>query len=160
MLQPPFAPHDHQGCVDQALARAQELCAEQGVSLTAQRRLVLRLIWQSHKPLGAYPLMALLETHTGKRVAPPTVYRALEFLLEQGLIHRVHSLNAFIGCSHPGHRHAGNLLICRDCGEAQELDSREIGQAIEAGVAAQGFVAEQLMLEIVGVCHQCRNNAP
>src|SRR3546814_13619005 len=97
-------PHDHDHCVSHALAEADSLCARQGVRLTALRKRVLELVWQSHKPLGAYDILAQLTEQDGRRAAPPTVYRALDFLLENGLVHRIASLNAFIGCNHPEHR--------------------------------------------------------
>ena len=148
--------HNHQHCIDAALARADAICTSAGVKLTAQRKAVLQLVWQSHKPLGAYPLMNQLQQLTGKIVAPPTVYRALEFLLEHGLIHRVHSLNAFIGCDHPGQPHSGQLLICRACGDAQELDSESINASITQLLPANGFSAERIMLEITGLCRNCQ----
>lgn len=150
--------HNHQECINTALTRAKAICAAAGAKLTPQRQTVLQLVWQSHKPLGAYPLMGQLQQLTGKVVAPPTVYRALEFLLELGLIHRVHSLNAFIGCDHPGQPHSGQLLICKTCGDAQELDSRAIDSSITGLLPDNGFKAERVMLEITGVCSKCQGN--
>ena len=98
-------PHDHSHCVTHALGEAESLCTKSGVRLTDLRRRVLELVWQSHKPLGAYDILAVLSEQDGRRAAPPTVYRALDFLLENGLVHRIASLNAFIGCNHPGHAH-------------------------------------------------------
>jgi Fur family zinc uptake transcriptional regulator len=83
------------------------LCAQKGLRLTALRRRVLELVWQSHKPLGAYDILAVLSEQDGRRAAPPTVYRALDFLLENGLVHRISSLNAFVGCDAPGTRASG-----------------------------------------------------
>ncbi len=151
--------HDHQHCIDTALERAKTICAESGAKLTAQRQMVLQLVWQSHKPLGAYALMSQLQQLTGKIVAPPTVYRALEFLLEHGLIHRVHSLNAFVGCDHPGQPHSGQLLICRNCGDAQELDNSALNASIAQMLPANGFVPERVMLEITGLCNTCQAHA-
>ncbi|MEY4590112.1 MAG: hypothetical protein RL497_2188 [Pseudomonadota bacterium] len=147
--------HNHQDCINTALARAKSICAEAGAKLTAQRQSVLQLIWQSHKPLGAYPLMGQLQQLSGKPIAPPTVYRALEFLLAHGLIHRVHSLNAFIGCTHPGQPHSGQLLICRACGDAQELDNAALNTSIRQVLPSNGFFAENVMLEITGLCGGC-----
>ena len=95
-------PHDHSRCVAEALAEAEALCAKQGTRLTTLRKRVLELVWASHKPLGAYDILGVLSEEDGRRAAPPTVYRALDFLLENGLVHRIASLNAFIGCVHPG----------------------------------------------------------
>ena len=103
--------------------RADALCARQGVRLTELRRRVLELVWQSHKPLGAYDILAVLSETDGRR-APPTVYRALDFLQENGLVHRIASLNAFVGCNNPEHSHQGQFLICRTCHTAIELEQR------------------------------------
>ena len=104
-----FDHHDHNLFVDAALACARHLCNERGARLTPLREEVLQLVWQTHKPLGAYALLEQLSAHaapgTRRSVAPPTVYRALEFLREQGLVHRIDSLNAFIGCPHPRQPH-------------------------------------------------------
>jgi Fur family zinc uptake transcriptional regulator len=109
-----------------------------GLRLTALRRRVLELVWQSHKPLGAYDILAVLSEQDGRRAAPPTVYRALDFLLENGLVHRISSLNAFIGCNHPEHAHQGQFLICRECHAAIELEQKSISDAIIASAQMSG----------------------
>jgi len=91
-------PHDHSRCVSHALAEAETICARQGLRLTALRKRVLELVWASHKPLGAYDILGVLSDEDGRRAAPPTVYRALDFLLENGLVHRIASLNAITDC--------------------------------------------------------------
>ena len=152
-------PHDHDHCVSHALAEADSLCARQGVRLTALRKRVLELVWQSHKPLGAYDILAVLSEHDGRRAAPPTVYRALDFLLENGLVHRIASLNAFIGCVHPGELHQGQFLICKACHAAIELELPAISQSIVAGATAVGFAVESQTVEVVGLCAGCQGAA-
>lgn len=149
-------PHDHSQCVSSALADADALCAQQGVRLTALRRRVLELVWHSHKPLGAYDILAVLSEADGRRAAPPTVYRALDFLLENGLVHRIASLNAFVGCSHPEQPHQGQFLICRQCHAAIELDQHDISAAIVGSAASVGFSVESQTVEIVGLCASCQ----
>lgn len=149
-------PHDHRDCVANALSGADALCARQGVRLTALRRRVLELVWQSHVPLGAYDILATLSAEDGRRAAPPTVYRALDFLLENRLVHRIASLNAFIGCTHPDHPHQGQFLICRQCRSAIELESPAIGGAIAQAAADNGFAVEAETVEVVGLCARCR----
>ena len=151
--------HDHSQCVDNALADADALCARQGVRLTALRRRVLELVWQSHKPLGAYDILGTLSEEDGRRAAPPTVYRALDFLLENGLIHRIASLNSFIGCNRPEHSHQGQFLICRACRTAIELSQPSISDAIVAAAKAVGFQVEQQTVEVVGLCSRCQEAA-
>ncbi|RMN79710.1 Zinc uptake regulation protein, partial [Pseudomonas syringae pv. papulans] len=134
-------PHDHSHCVHSAL-EADALCAKQGLRLTTLRRRVLELVWQSHKPLGAYDILAVLSDEDGRRAAPPTVYRALDFLLENGLVHRIASLNAFTGCNHPTHAHQGQFLICRLCHAAIELQHPAISNAVVDAAAGVGFAVE------------------
>ena len=149
-------PHDHSRCVSHALAEAEGLCARQGLRLTALRKRVLELVWQSHKPLGAYDILGVLSDEDGRRAAPPTVYRALDFLLENGLVHRIASLNAFVGCNHPGEAHQGQFLICRNCQTAIELEQPSISQAIVESAKSVGFVVEGQTVEIVGLCASCQ----
>ena len=149
------AEHDHRHCVAQALGQAEAICQARHVRLTSLRRQVLELIWSSHAPVGAYDLLRRL-SREHERAAPPTVYRALDFLLAQGLIHRIESLNAFVGCAQPATSHAGQFLICRDCGLAAELQDRGVDQAIDRGAAALGFVVESRTVELQGLCPGCR----
>ena len=149
-------PHDHSHCVHSALTEADVLCAQKGLRLTALGRRVLELVWQSHKPLGAYDILAVLSELDGRRAAPPTVYRALDFLLENGLVHRIASLNAFIGCSHPEHAHQGQFLICRNCHAAIELEQKSISDAIVSSALDVGFTVEGQTVEVVGLCSGCQ----
>ena len=160
MTQAPLAsrPHDHSHCVSHALTEAESICSRQGLRLTALRKRVLELVWHSHKPLGAYDILGVLSEEDGRRAAPPTVYRALDFLLENGLVHRIASLNAFVGCSHPEHPHQGQFLICRACSAAIELEQPAISDAIVSAAADVGFVVESQTVEVVGLCAGCREH--
>lgn len=152
----PHTPHDHSRCVSSALDTAEKVCARDGARLTALRKRVLELVWQSHKPLGAYDILDTLSREDGRRAAPPTVYRALDFLLDQGLVHRIASLNAFMGCNSPSHPHQGQFLICRNCRVAVELDQPDIALAIHDSAAAQDFQVEGQTVEITGLCAACK----
>lgn len=147
----------HNECINQALESAEEVCKQRGVRLTPLRKRVLELVWQSHKPLGAYDILDMLSREDNRRAAPPTVYRGLDFLLENGLIHRLASLNAYIGCSHPGVVHAGYFMICKVCHNAYELAQHT---AIDAAIAEEalqmGFAVETQTVEIFGICADCR----
>lgn len=147
--------HDHQHCIDHALGSAASLCEQSGARLTKLRRRVLELVWQSHRPIGAYGILEALQAEQGRR-APATVYRALEFLLEQGFIHRIASLNAYMGCSGPGASHGGQFLICSQCGEAVELNDQRISQVIGDSALAAGFHLTSQVIEVVGLCPLCR----
>lgn len=150
--------HDHRKCVADALSTADELCAKRGVRLTDLRRRVLTLIWESHAPVGAYAIMEMLRRE-GRNGMPPTVYRALDFLQEQGLVHRIASLNAFIGCSNPAEAHATQYLICRRCGTVAEIESGAIGGAIAASARELGFDMTGQTVEIAGICRDCLESA-
>ncbi len=146
--------HNHDGCVEQAMQNAQRICRDRGLRLTAQRKRVLELVWNSHKPVGAYDILDGLK-QDGQRAAPPTVYRALEFLIDADLVHRLDSLNAFVGCPDPDVPHSGQFLICRTCRSVTELGDQEITDRIEKSAAGQGFVASHQTLEIQGICQNC-----
>lgn len=151
--------HNHDLCIEEAISAARKLCLQNGARLTQLREQVLELIWQSHKPLGAYALMDMLAEASTRRVAPPTVYRALDFLLEQHLIHRINSLNAYIGCPEPHKQHQNHFLICRECGIATECDNLGLSQQINAAGQGAGFAVESQCLEIVGLCPNCQSPA-
>ena len=137
------------------MSAAEKLCATKGLRFTPLRRRVLELVWSGHKPVGAYALLdQLRDEDLGS--APPTVYRALDFLIEHGLIHRIERMNAFIGCSHPGEAHRGFFLICGVCGNAEELESATVAETIAATAIRRGFAARDMTLEVTGVCADCR----
>ncbi len=150
--------HDHEHCVEDAIAAAEKLCAAKDLRFTPLRRRVLELVWSSHKPVGAYALLdSLRNEDLGS--APPTVYRALDFLIENGLIHRIERMNAFVGCSHPGEAHRGFFLICSECGNAEEIEGDGLSDAISASATRRGFTARDMTLEVTGVCGDCRSAA-
>ena len=139
-----------------AMAQAEQLCRARGVRLTALRRRVLELVLSSDTPQGAYAILDTLRLQDGRAGAPPTVYRALDFLLEQGLIHRLASCNVFIGCCQPTAHHSGQFLICRSCGKVAELDSQPVEKLIREQAQKAGFRVESQMVEIAGYCQQCQ----
>lgn len=148
--------HDHQRCIDDALTAAERVCKERGARLTPLRRRVLELVWESHRPAAAYALLdALKPDHSA--AAPPTIYRALDFLLENGLVHRVQTLNAFVGCDAPEHAHRGFFVICEDCGDAAELEDPALDSAVTETAAKQGFTVHARTLEATGLCHHCQS---
>lgn len=140
--------------VNQVVKRAEDLCRERGVRLTEQRKTVLRLLCVSDKPLSAYELLDRMRGVV-KNPAPPTVYRALDFLLEQGLVHKLESLHAYVGCTHPDHPHASQFLICDDCGEVAEVEDASVAESLKAAGKAIGFRAKRPIVEVLGTCAQC-----
>ena len=153
------ADHDHGHCIATAIERAGELCQRRGARLTALRRQVLEMLWHSHEPQGAYTILETLRDH-GRRTAPPTVYRALDFLLGHGLIHRIESLNAFVGCPTPNQPHSGHFLICHGCGGAAEVNDRRVADALQASAGEIGFKVERETIELRGLCPDCQGVAP
>ncbi|MEH6812044.1 MAG: Fur family transcriptional regulator [Motiliproteus sp.] len=151
-----FNQHDHQNCIDSALETAKKLCRQRSSRLTPVRQRVLELIWQSHHPLGAYQILSQLGEE-GFNSAPPTVYRALDFLLEHGLVHRIASLNAFIGCVSPEQCHHGYFLICRNCGSAQEIKAQNLSGFLHQNAEAAGFKIESETVELSGLCPLCQS---
>lgn len=150
----PYRPHNHDTCIADALSDARAICQRQNARLTATRERVLELIWHSHRPLGAYDVLAML-AQDGHNAAPPTVYRALDFLQQYGLVHRIASLNAFIGCTHAGTRHQGMFLICYHCGNVLELSAPAVAQAIEDAAANVAFKPDNVTVEVSGFCPAC-----
>ena len=148
---------DHGACVESVLEQAETLCRERGARLTPLRRRVLEIIWENHAPLGAYDVLQRMNAEGGRN-APPTVYRALDFLLKHGLIHRIESQKAFVGCATPGNAHKAQFFICRDCGTVAETHSEEIGEAIEASAIRAGFLVETPLMEISGRCKECHDD--
>jgi len=137
------------------MERAEAACARHGVRLTDLRAAVLRLIIEANEPVGAYALLdRLRQSHDNAK--PPTVYRALDFLLAQGLIHRVERLNAFVFCMEEGaHAHPAQFLICGSCGQVKELEDAGVEASIGAASRAAGFIPRRVIVEIEGTCARC-----
>jgi Fur family zinc uptake transcriptional regulator len=146
--------HDHKKCVSEALGTASQLCVVRGVQLTPIRHQVLELIWDSHRAVKAYDLLDRIKP-LQNAAKPATIYRALDFLIEQGLIHRVESLNAFVGCSCSGHQHEQLLLICNNCQEVEERSAPEVMLALSMEIKQADFIGYSKTIEIQGVCGKC-----
>jgi Fur family zinc uptake transcriptional regulator len=125
------------------------------VRLTPQRRQVLRIITRSAAPLGAYEILQQMQPPA----APPTVYRALEFLLRQGLIHRLATLQAYLACDHPGAAHQGQFLICSECGQVEEVQDSDIAQSLDSAASEAGFSRSEEVVELTGRCGRCSGAA-
>ena len=157
--------------LDTTLDRAAAQCARRGAQLTELRRQVLRLVLEAEQPVGAYALLDRLKGLRGG-AAPPTVYRALDFLLEQGLIHKVERLNAYLGCVETGqgghahgtgdgghHDHPHQFLICRRCGATAEISDPAITAALASASADAGFILHRATVEAEGLCADCARSA-
>ncbi len=155
----PFQPtsHQHNKCLKTAIEAAREHCAATGSRLTPLRQKVLELVWQKHEPVKAYDILDQLKREHSSS-APPTVYRALDFLQEQGMVHKIESLNAYIGCGNPADSHqSSQFLICKLCGSVAELDDADIKELLREKAEKLGFDIIGETVEITGSCTHCGN---
>lgn len=150
-----FQPHDHHDCRDRALAEAAAACRERRLNLTPVRAFVLEALLEEHRALTAYELLDRLRA-AGHGSQPPVVYRALEFLVTNGFVHRIERLSAYVACTHGVGEHSAAFMVCRLCRTVAET-----AQQAERGLSAQaertGFVVERLVVEAEGVCARCRD---
>lgn len=144
----------HRHCQEEALAAAESYCQAEGLRFTAVRRRVLELVWDSHTPSKAYDILERLDK--GADSKPPTVYRALNFLQSNGLVHKLNSLNAYIGCHHPNQHEDCYFLICDHCQQVTECCDPLVRQQLQQTLAHQHFLSAHTSLEIQGLCHNCQ----
>ena len=137
------------------VALAESFCGARGARLTPLRRQILELLWESGRPTGAYELIEALKLRDSRPVGPPTVYRALEFLMSQGLVSKIESRNAYVPCSHPERRHNCLFFICSNCGVSVELEDQRLECLITENAALIGFRATRRVVEVEGTCASC-----
>jgi Fur family transcriptional regulator, zinc uptake regulator len=155
----PAPDHDHGRCAADAIVHAERVCRERAQKLTPIRRQVLQALLSSHRPLGAYEVIDEL-AKSMPRPAPITVYRALDFLMGNGLVHRIESRNAFLACAHD-HDAAATVafLICERCGSVGEIPAATMAQSLGAAASAAGFSPKLSVVEITGTCAHCQKAA-
>lgn len=141
----------HKTCVKEALSHAEHVCQDAGARLTKTRKHVLELLWQSHQPRKAYDILADL-ARMDESAKPPTVYRALDFLQEMNLVHKVESLNAYIGCNGD---HAHQYLICQKCGTVTDIHDEAVTNIVREKALKKGFRVTNTVIEIKGHCERC-----
>lgn len=151
-----------QKSIEIIMADAKTQCQHLGVRFTKLRQQVYELILTAKKPIGAYDLLNKMQqaeqtkNTNPKNIAPPTVYRSLDFLLEVGFIHQLNSINAFVPCCHPRGSHMAGFLICNVCENVQELSNDYITQFLTSTKKQTGFAIEQSVIEITGTCQNCQ----
>jgi Fur family zinc uptake transcriptional regulator len=150
-------PHHHDHDASRFIKEVVRASHERGLRLTPLRREVLELVAGSDKPAKAYDLLDQLRERHGN-AAPPTVYRALDFLLENGFIHKLESINAFVYCPHPAQSHQVPFLICDKCSSATEVCDERVADLIRAQALALGFKPQDQTLEVHGICKQCQKS--
>ena len=140
--------------IDEALKKAEIICNKKGVKLTKLRQKVLTLILKNHGYVKAYDLLNDLKKNDAS-AKPPTVYRSLDFLMEHGFIHKIQSLNAFVGCSHPDEHEDCYFLICKECKNIEECCSNKVKKVLTSTSGKNNFSPNQVTLEITGICQDC-----
>jgi Fur family transcriptional regulator, zinc uptake regulator len=152
----PAPDHDHGRCTADAIAHAERVCAKRAQKFTPIRRQVLQALLSSHRPLGAYEVIDEL-AKSMPRPAPITVYRALDFLMENGLVHRIESRNSYLACAHD-HDATSMVafLICEHCGSVGEIPAAPVAQSVNAAARASGFAPKMSVVEIAGTCAHCQ----
>ena len=150
----PFHDHDHAHCAEAVLRRAEDQARDERVRLTPVRRRALEILLESHRAMGAYEVLERLSAE-GFGKQPPVAYRALDFLVEQGLAHRVQRLNAYAACLSPERDHSPAFLICRGCEQVAEAESPELRAALQGLAGAAGFRIERSTVELLGLCARC-----
>ena len=154
----PEPSHDHAHCIDRAMATAERVCAERGRRLTADRRQVLEILLSNHAALGAYDITGRMDW-AGRKPGSYAVYRALDFLEDLGLIHRIKSRNAFVACSDPDGGHGAQFLICTECERIAEIAEPAVFRAVVDAAGRAGFAIAQPIVEIEGLCPHCAGKA-
>ncbi len=155
---PAFAPHDHTQCAGDVLTQVEVQVLNAGLRLTPVRRRTLEILLEAHRALGAYDVLQRLAAE-GFGNQPPVAYRALEFLVENGLVHRIQRLNAFAACMHPGQVHVPAFLICRMCDGVAEAPAAPVRAALDKAATAMGFIIERSSFEALGLCPACQGIA-
>lgn len=145
-----FSNHDHRTCQKAALDRAE------GLRLTKWRRRVLEILLEQHRSMGAYEILERLADDGGKP-QPPTAYRALDYLVEHGLAHRIEKMNAYVACAQPGVCDRAGFLFCKLCHTVAEVQCIEAEDDILRVAAASGFAAERTVIEVEGICADCQS---
>jgi Fur family transcriptional regulator, zinc uptake regulator len=139
----------------EALDAAERVCTRRGVRLTSLRRRILDQILNTDGVIKAYDLIHELSS-ADRSIKPPTVYRSLAFLLDQGFIHRIESLNGFVACNHPGEAHETLLMICDTCGHIHEMHTEDISEALDQAADQEGFAISTKVVELHGLCRGCQ----
>lgn len=147
--------HDHAACIAAAMAHVDAHCAAEGLQLTPVRRRVLEILLEEHRALGAYEILDRLRAE-GMGSQPPVAYRALDFLIRAGFVHRIETLNAFVACTHGGAGHVPAFLICRTCRRVIEAPAEIAGGPLERAAIGAGFAIESAIREAEGLCADCR----
>lgn len=145
---------NHENCISTTINQVEKICAENGLRFTKIRKAVLEIIWESHRPIKAYDILTKI-SNINYSEKPPTVYRALDFLMENGFVHKINSLNSYVGCSHPNEHSDCYFIICSICNEVQECCDSTITKTIKKILNKNTFKHDYIALEVNGQCNYC-----
>lgn len=134
---------------------AEGRCAEKGARLTPARLAAYAEMLACGRPLSAYELIGLLEQRQERKIAPLTVYRHLDFLMQTGLVHRLESTQTFLPCDHPDHAHESQFLLCSSCGHVDEVESPGLETLLSEIADQHGFRPDNAVVEVKGLCGAC-----
>ncbi len=137
------------------IKKIEALCVRNGLQFTPLRQEVAAILADHDKPVGAYEIMDQLAKLKGRTVAPPTVYRTLDFLVENGFVVKIESRQAYMACDDPGHHHHGILLLCSACGRSTEIDNVAVDKVLNETASASHFHLHRQVVEIEGLCQSC-----
>ncbi|MGR3289906.1 MAG: Fur family transcriptional regulator [Paracoccaceae bacterium] len=152
-----FLEHNHRSCCSSALGNADRLAKDSGLRFTPVRRRTLEILLEEHRAMGAYQVLErLAQDGFGKQ--PPVAYRALEFLVENGLVHRISRLNAFVACTQADTAHAPIFFICSSCNIVAEAPVDIVGNALRKVADEIGFFVDGMNIEAVGTCPKCQKD--
>lgn len=147
--------HNHNKCQNEAFKKAEAIADKKGLKLTDLRKKVFDIIWQNHKAIKAYDIIEQLGKLERTQIKPPIVYRTLDFLVENGLVHRIDSINAFVGCTHADQDHECHFLICENCNDVTEICDEELDKKLNKTAKNAKFTVARKNIEILGVCKEC-----
>ena len=134
---------------------AEGRCAEKGARLTPARLAAYAEMLACGRPLSAYELIGLLEQRQERKIAPLTVYRHLDFLMQTGLVHRLQSTQTYLPCDHPDHAHESQFLLCSSCGHVDEVESEGLETLLSEIADERGFRPDNAVVEVKGLCGAC-----
>ncbi len=134
---------------------AEARCQEQGERLTAARLAAYAELLAGQGAMSAYDLIARLEDRQGRKIAPLTVYRHLDFLTRVGLVHRIESTQSYLTCDHPQHAHESQYLLCTECGHVEEVHSNSLEKSLSKIADEHAFQPARTIVEINGICASC-----
>ncbi|NKF21279.1 Fur family transcriptional regulator [Solimonas marina] len=146
--------------VAKVMRHAETLCAERGLRFTPIRREAYAVMLRHQRPLSAYQLLELMQAQQQRRLAPLTVYRALDFLVDSGLAHKLETAHAFVACDHPDEMHQSLYLLCTDCGSSEEVATERLTRLIDREASQRHFRPSRQVVEIEGLCSACAEPQP